>query len=114
MFDAARRRDREAILFLHSFANEISKPVTKDGREHIDYVPSQVMSEFFAQVYQLPGETPRHLDGIIYRSAVRPGGKNVVLFPIARIGEASFDQVVFRTARNHTFATAADVAAAVA
>lgn len=114
MFDAAKRRDREAILFLHSFANEISQPVTKDGREHIDYVPSQVMSEFFAQVYQLPGEPPRKLDGIIYRSAVRPGGKNVVFFPMDRMGEASFDQVVFRASRNCVFATDAEMMAAMA
>ncbi len=71
---------REAILFLESFIDAITEPVTKDGREHIDYVPSQVVSEFFAQVFRT--ESKEQLDAVIYPSAVMPDGRNLVLFPL--------------------------------
>ncbi|WP_425612510.1 RES family NAD+ phosphorylase [Xanthomonas prunicola] len=57
----------------------ITKPVEKDGREHIDYVPSQVVCEFLAQAFLLnDGST---LDGIIYPSAANPGRTNLLVFP---------------------------------
>ncbi len=82
IFDSSRRSEREGILFLESFADEISKPVQKNGREHIEYVPSQVVSEYFALLFKThPG---KNLDGIAYRSSVRPNGRNLVLFPTER------------------------------
>jgi hypothetical protein len=53
--------------------------VIKDGHEHIDYVPSQVICEYLAQVFD-PGEGV-NLCGLIYPSAVHPDGKNLVVFP---------------------------------
>ena len=55
-------------------------PVRKDGMEHVEYVPSQVVCEFFAQVFGRKDDG-RPVDGIAYRSAVVPDGQNVVLFP---------------------------------
>jgi hypothetical protein len=55
------------------------RPVIRDAQEHIDYVPSQVVSEFFAQV--LRTEAGDRLDGVAYPSAVLPGGRNLVIFP---------------------------------
>lgn len=83
VFDASKRREREGLLFLRSFVQSICKPVSKDGSEHIDYVPSQVVSEYFAQVFRISARGGA-VDGIVYPSAVRPGGKNLVLFPIQR------------------------------
>ena len=95
IFDDNRRDEREGLIFLESFIEEISKPVTKDGSEHIDYVPSQVVSEYFALVFQ-PGKG-EYLDGIVYPSAVHPGSRNLVLFPTERTFERRFDQVGFQT-----------------
>jgi hypothetical protein len=60
----------------------ISQPVEKvekNGREHIKYVPTQVLSEYFAKIYKKPDGNP--LDGMVYYSAARNAGTNIVLFP---------------------------------
>jgi RES domain-containing protein len=79
MFDLERKEEREKALFIHEFVETISVPVTKDGREHIDYVPSQVVCEYLAQVFDAGKNTK--LAGLIYPSAVQSGGKNLVVFP---------------------------------
>jgi hypothetical protein len=79
IFDIDNKPHREARKFIESFSRSISAPVSKDGSEHIDYVPSQVVCEYLAQAFELrPGTI---LGGLIYASAVRQGGKNLVLFP---------------------------------
>ena len=94
LFDAAKRAEYEWLMFLHGFVAEISEPVRKDGREHIDYVPSQVVSEWFAQVFRPKGRKSR-LDGLLYPSAVARGGKNLVLFPTSRSYERTFESVTY-------------------
>ena len=64
---------------MEQFVNTISQPISRDGHEHIDYVPSQVVSEFFAQVFR--SEELDRIDGMIYPSAVVRGGQNMVIFP---------------------------------
>lgn len=66
------------LRFLHAFAKDLAKPIAHDGREHIEYVPTQIVTEFFRRVFQTPGKA--RLDGLIYRSARRPVGKAFVLF----------------------------------
>ena len=80
VFDDEAYDDYQGILFLRDFAGRISKSVAKDGSEDLEYVPSQVVCEFFAQVFGR-GEGGRQLDGIAYRSSVADGGENVVVFP---------------------------------
>src|SRR5581483_4057045 len=77
IYDHENLRLRELLIFLSAFVDAISSPVEKDGGEHIEYVPSQIVCEYFASVFDLE----RPLDGILYPSAVRPGGRNLVLFP---------------------------------
>lgn len=79
VFDESQLRAREAILFLNDFVADICQPVQKDGREHISYVPSQVVSEYFAQVFKTPDGG--QLDGIVYPSAISPGSVNLAMFP---------------------------------
>jgi len=79
LFDVANKEVREQALIVRAFVEAISTPVTKDGQEHIDYVPSQVICEYLAQVFE-PGEG-RRLGGLIYPSSVQDGGKNLVVFP---------------------------------
>ncbi|PBS14018.1 hypothetical protein CMZ82_00615 [Lysobacteraceae bacterium NML93-0792] len=77
-----RRRERVTAKFLRKFVESITQKVQKDGREHVDYVPSQVVCEYMAQAYVMPnGQT---IDGIIYPSAVSPDGINLVIFPSGR------------------------------
>ncbi|WP_266170742.1 HEPN-associated N-terminal domain-containing protein [Dyella subtropica] len=79
LFDVANKDGREHALFIRAFVDAISMPVTKDGHEHIDYVPSQVVCEYLAQVFEpAPGAK---LGGLIYPSAVHSDGKNLVVFP---------------------------------
>ena len=79
MLDLDKYEIRQSVLFLEEFVKAITLPVSRDGREHIDYVPSQVVSEFFTQVFRT--KEGHKIDGMIYPSAVVPDGKNVVLFP---------------------------------
>jgi|UPI000769F341 hypothetical protein len=90
VFDGANHRVREVVLFLDDFVADICQPVQKDGREHIDYVPSQVVSEYFAQVFKTSGGGM--LDGIVYPSAVSLGSVNLALFP--RSGYVPFAHAV--------------------
>jgi hypothetical protein len=93
IFDSERRDQREGLVFLREFVEAICEPIGIDGQEHINYVPSQVVSEFFALVFQ--DADGNGIDGIAYRSAVAAGGKNLVLFPSSRGIERRFDMVVF-------------------
>ena len=57
--------------------NEISKPIQRDDRPHIDYVPTQVVTEFIRS-RPATGDVP--IDGIKYLSAVHPSYASYVIF----------------------------------
>ena len=94
VFDGEQRDEREAALFLREFARQISQPVQKNGLEHIEYVPSQVVCEYLAQVFCSDEEGGR-LDGIIYPSTMKRGLNNIVLFPSTRSWRNQFDAIKF-------------------
>jgi hypothetical protein len=71
------RSERGMLQFAHAFADEISKPVSRDSVEHIDYVPSQVVTEYLRFRFRSRG---RSIHGLRYRSVKREGGKNLALF----------------------------------
>ena len=80
VFDDDNYERRQLILFLNEFVRRIVAPVEKDGRERVEFVPSQMVSEFFSQIFSLrPNQ--RGIDGMVYPSAVVPNGQNVVVFP---------------------------------
>ncbi len=83
VFDSSRRLERDGILFLYDFVDAVAKPIAKDGNEHVDYVPTQIVCEYFAQVFT--ADEGKRLSGIIYPSAVRPSGKNLVIFPTRNV-----------------------------
>jgi hypothetical protein len=58
---------RNAIVFLDNFLEELTRPVTKDGCEHIGYIPTQVFSEFIR--YEFKHAQRQGLDGIVYPSS---------------------------------------------
>ena len=69
---------RRMLKFLHHVAKEVSRPIERDdNREHIEYVPTQIITEFVrGQV--APGNS--RVDGIKYSSSVHPGHVSLVLF----------------------------------
>ena len=90
-----KRHKHEMVQFLYKFTDEISKPVAHDGSEHIEYVPTQVVSEYFAQAFK--DAKSKRVDGLIYPSAVVQSGKNLVLFPQYDDGQASHTHEAFAT-----------------
>ena len=105
LFDEDRRHMRMALIFLSHFAEEISKPIS-DFEKAYEYVPTQVMTEYFRHLFHQPREiripslplpfqnaaiphpspattyieTHLQLDGIAFRSSKRVGGVNYTLF----------------------------------
>lgn len=78
IFDERRRHLRGPIAFLEDFAVAIAGPVSVDEVERVDYVPTQIVTEYIRHV--LPTRSGLDLDGLLYRSAQLDGGINVVLF----------------------------------
>lgn len=79
VFATDLRAERVRALFLTGFVTAITQPVHKDGREHIDYVPSQIVCEYVAQSFSRGDGVS--IDGLIFPSAAHQGGVNLVLFP---------------------------------
>ncbi|KTT96426.1 HEPN-associated N-terminal domain-containing protein [Sphingomonas sanguinis] len=78
VFDLDRQPLIHSLRFLHAFAADISQPIARDGREHIEYVPTQIVTEYFRRLFR--SADGRSLDGIIYRSAKHAGANAFVLF----------------------------------
>ena len=68
---------RPALLFLHHFAADISKAIARDDRVHVEYVPTQVITEYFRTGFS---DTSMPIMGIRYPSARRYGHSSIVLF----------------------------------
>jgi hypothetical protein len=65
--------------FMQRLMSEIAKPISPDD-EHLDYVPTQFVAEYLNKVHEVRiGKDRLHIDAIIYQSAQRPEGKNIVL-----------------------------------
>jgi hypothetical protein len=77
IFDMSESADYDWLVFMSNFLRDFSSPIERDDRIHIDYVPTQVITEYLRDA-TLDGDGP--LDGIKYRSARRKGGTCYVLF----------------------------------
>jgi hypothetical protein len=66
LFDPENWYQYNKLRFLHRFVEQLSTRA-KPAWEAVDYVPTQIMTEFFMRVYGQPDEP---LDGIVYNSAV--------------------------------------------
>jgi hypothetical protein len=78
VFDVKAQSLIHSLRFLHSFVRDLVQPIARDGREHVEYVPTQIVTEYFRRVFR-PADG-QSIDGLIYRSS-RPGGdRAVVLF----------------------------------
>jgi len=64
--------------YLEDFVTDISKEIEKDGREQIDYVPTQIVTEHLRYVYN--DENNGKIYGLIYPSSKNKGKNSVVIF----------------------------------
>jgi len=76
-FDLHNLHLYEKIKFIKEFVDDLKKPILIDNRDHIDYVPTQVVTEYFRHVYKY---NKINIDGIIYPSSCYAGGICIVLF----------------------------------
>jgi hypothetical protein len=65
-FDTKRKHLVHAVSFLRNFVENITKPISRDGAEHIEYIPSQVVTEYIRDVMPVTFKTT--IDGIKYKS----------------------------------------------
>lgn len=80
-FDEENRYLRKPISFLREFVRDLAKPIQRDGYEHVEYVPTQVVTEFIR--HRLTAHDGQKFDGIQYTSS-RPGGHTAVVLFIER------------------------------
>ncbi|UII28056.1 RES domain-containing protein [Fulvivirga maritima] len=64
--------------FLNHFASLISKPIKNDGLQHLEYIPTQVLTEYFRYVFK--GISGIQYDGIMYKSSKVENKDCLVLF----------------------------------
>lgn len=64
--------------FLYDFAKDVSRPIKRDDRIHIEYLPTQAFTEYIR--YRFKDNNGAPLDGIMFNSSIPNAGKNVVLF----------------------------------
>jgi len=68
---------RPRILFLWKLSREISRAIARDDRVHIEYLPTQVVTEYLRTSVTVDG---KKVDGIRYRSSRDGVGTAIVLF----------------------------------
>lgn len=78
-FDQRRIKDHYRISFIKDFVKDLMAPIDRDGRVHIDYVPTQVITEYFRFPFSDKLRGSIRIDGIIYPSS-KNGKKACVLF----------------------------------
>lgn len=68
LFDPTLGQWRRQIRFLRQFVEDLTKPVRMED-EHVEYVPTQVLTEYLVRVHGGRGGRPP-IHGLIYRSSL--------------------------------------------
>lgn len=77
LFDPTLQKLRNYYRFMNNFIDDFTKPIERSDRAHAEYVPTQVVTEYFRHVYRT-GDGAQ-IDGIIYPSS-KTGQKAIVIF----------------------------------
>ena len=77
LFDPDLAKDRAIARFMQSFVEDFGKPIDRERRPHIDYLPTQVVTEHVRTSVRGEGNEP--IAGVLYRSS-KDGGDAIVLF----------------------------------
>ncbi|MGV7120303.1 HEPN-associated N-terminal domain-containing protein [Sphingopyxis sp. 550A] len=78
IFDPRRQPLYDFAIFMRKFLGDLRKRVEKDDRVHIEYVPTQIVTEYFRTFLRTAKGKP--IDGILYRSATDGGRDCIALF----------------------------------
>lgn len=78
IFDEDRRHLRESGVLLGKFVSDLSSAISNDGSQHIEYVPTQVVTEYLKNSFSIDDENEIH--GLIYPSSKRKNKNCIVLF----------------------------------
>lgn len=78
LFDEHEGDVRSHMRFLIDFVSDFTKPIAREDRAHIDYVPTQIVTEYFRHVFVQ--ENGSSIDGVIYPSAKNKDQKAIVIF----------------------------------
>lgn len=76
-FADADLEEKEFASFFRGAEFQMSQRIARDDRVHIEYLPTQVVAEYFRTVARLSNSRIR---GIAFRSSAHPGGKSYCLF----------------------------------
>ncbi len=76
LFDVRFAKDRAVAIFIHAFVDDFRAPIDRKQRPHVDYLPTQVVTEYFRTMVS---ENGAPVEGILYTST-RNGGDAVVIF----------------------------------
>lgn len=77
-FDAELRDRIDPIRFLHALEADLTKSIVRDGRAHVEYSPTQVVTEYVRHRLRLRDNDA--FDGIVYRSSKDHRSRAVVIF----------------------------------
>ena len=80
--ESAEIRPRRVLKFLHHVAGQVSIPIERGDRVHVEYVPTQIVTEFIRD--RLTSENSR-IDGIKYASSANPRSRFIC--PLRQSGE---------------------------
>ena len=78
LFDPVYRHLRTSLMFFTDFVSELSKTIKKGDRKHIEYIPTQVITEYFRYIFK--DYDDKNIDGILYPSSCAKEGICCVLF----------------------------------
>lgn len=97
LFDPQLQHLRAYYRFMRDFVEDFTKPIERSDRAHADYVPTQVVTEYFRHVYRT--DDNHQIDGMIYPSS-KTGDKAIVIFTDSSgcidSGEASIERTLLR------------------
>jgi len=76
IFSECTRERRQELIFLHDLSRRFAEPVPQNDRTNIDYIPTQIVTEFLRD-YDFEGGK---IDGIKFTTSLNVAGSNMVLF----------------------------------
>lgn len=66
IFDETKFDQRHGLIFLHLLRADMAKPIARDNRIHFEYVPTQIVSEYFRHIHRTYQGC---FDGIMFQSS---------------------------------------------
>lgn len=78
IFNSKKAESYHLIRFLYDLVRDFTKDISKDGKEHIEYVPTQVVTEYFR--FPFNKNRTKKIEGIVYPSSKNKFQSSSVIF----------------------------------